>query len=111
LREAKLDNSSHYPHSSSQIPASAVKFPLGDSTMDEKRGASRQRVLKGAFIVITEKQPKIECIVKNISDTGCAVQVVTTIGIPQNFDLIVGGVRRHCHVRWKTGTKIGVNFE
>jgi len=78
---------------------------------EEKRGASRQRVLKGAFIVITEKQPKIECIVKNTSDTGCAVQVTTTIGIPHNFDLIVDGVRRHCHVQWKTGTKIGVKFE
>jgi hypothetical protein len=61
---------------------------------DEKRGSARQRVLKGAFIVITEKQPKIECIVKNIS-----------------FALLVGGVRRHCHVQWKSGTKIGVKFE
>jgi hypothetical protein len=72
--------------------------------MDERRGTARQRVLKGAFIVITAKQPKIECIVKNISDTGCAVQVATAIGIPQSFD-------RHCHVQWKTGTKMGVKFE
>ena len=79
--------------------------------MDEKRSASRQRVLKGAFIIITEKQPKIECTVKNISDTGCALQVVTTIGIPHNFDLLVGGVRRRCEVVWKTGTKMGVKFE
>lgn len=79
--------------------------------MDEKRSASRQRVLKGAYIVITEKQPKIECTVRNISDTGCAVHVATTIGIPQNFYLIVGDMRRHCHLRWKTGTKIGVKFE
>jgi hypothetical protein len=84
---------------------------LEDSAMNEKRSASRQRVLKGAFIVITEKQPKIECTVKNISDTGCAVQVLTTIGIPQNFDLIVSGMRHHCEVRWKTGTKIGVKFQ
>lgn len=79
--------------------------------IDERRGAARQRVLKGAFIVITEKQPKIECTVKNISDTGCAVQVTTAIGIPKSFDLIVGGVCRHCHVQWKTGTKMGVKFE
>jgi len=78
---------------------------------DEKRGASRQRVLKGAFIVITEKQPKIECVVKNISDTGCALQVATTIGIPQDFDLMIGGVRRRCRVQWKAGTKMGVKFE
>jgi hypothetical protein len=92
-------------------PVEAAEFALGDSVMDEKRNASRQRVLKGAFIVITEKQPKIECTVRNISDTGCAVQVLTTIGIPQKFDLIVGDVRRHCHVQWKAGTKIGVKFE
>jgi hypothetical protein len=94
-----------------QLPT-AVEFPLGRySMMDEKRGSARQRVLKGAFIVITEKQPKIECVVKNISDTGCALQVTSTIGIPQDFDQMIGGVRRHCHVQWKSGTKIGVKFE
>ena len=68
-----------------------------DSMTDEKRGA-RQRVL-------------IECVVKNISDTGCTLRVTATIGISQDFDLMIGGVRHHCRVKWKAGTKMGMKFE
>ncbi len=57
--------------------------------MIEKRTTSRHRVLKSAFIVISEKAPKLECTVRNISESGAALQVSTTIGIPQHFDVIV----------------------
>lgn len=77
----------------------------------EKPRSPRHRVLKGAFIVISEKAPKLEYTVRNISDTGAALQVSTTFGLPQAFDIIVDGVRRRCHVVWRTDTKIGVSFE
>ena len=67
--------------------------------------------MKGAFIVISEKAPKLECTVRNMSDTGAALQVSTTFGLPQAFDIIVDGVRRRCHVAWRTETKIGVSFD
>lgn len=79
--------------------------------MTNKRNAPRQKVLKGAFIVLSEKAPKLECTVRNISTTGAALQVSTTIGLPPAFDLIVDGVRRRCHSQWRTDTKIGVLFE
>jgi hypothetical protein len=66
--------------------------------------------LKTAFIVVSSKQPKIECAVRNISDTGAALEVSTTFGIPSNFDLIIDGVRRHCQSVWRTETKIGIMF-
>jgi hypothetical protein len=65
--------------------------------VNEKRVAPRHHVLKSAFIVISEKAPKLECTVKNISDGGAALRVSTTIGIPKNFDLIIDGKRHHCH--------------
>ncbi|MGA9282927.1 MAG: PilZ domain-containing protein [Pseudolabrys sp.] len=65
--------------------------------MNEKHVAPRHHVLKSAFIVISEKAPKLECTVKNISDGGAALRVSTTIGIPKNFDLIIDGKRHHCH--------------
>jgi len=46
-----------------------------------------------------------------MSDTGAALQVSTTFGLPQAFDIIVDGVRRRCHVAWRTETKIGVSFD
>ena len=45
--------------------------------MDEKRTASRRRVLKSAFIVVSDRAPKLECTVRNISETGAGLQVST----------------------------------
>jgi PilZ domain len=67
-------------------------------------------MLKAAFIVVTDKAPKLECTVRNISETGAALEVSTTFGIPAQFDVIIDGVRHHCRQVWRTGTKIGVTF-
>lgn len=82
----------------------------GDPT-NEKRIAQRRRVLKAAFIVISEKAPKLECTVRNLSDTGAAIQVSTTFGIPAHFDIFIDGARLRCRSVWRTDTKIGVIFE
>ncbi len=79
--------------------------------MNENRIAPRKRVLKGAFIITSEKAPKLACTVKNISDTGAALQVSTTFGLPGAFDLIIDNQRYHCRSMWRTDTKIGVKFE
>lgn len=84
---------------------------LGRQPVNEKRIASRRRVLKTAFIIISDKAPKIECTVRNVSETGAALQVSTTIGIPQHFDVLIDGARRHCRSQWRTDTKIGIMFE
>ena len=84
---------------------------LGRLPVNEKRIASRRRVLKTAFIIISDKAPKIECTVRNVSETGAALQVSTTIGIPQHFDVLIDGARRHCRSQWRTDTKIGIMFE
>jgi len=83
----------------------------GQTAVDEKRAAPRRRVLKSAFIVLSEKAPKLECTLKNISETGAMLQVSTTLGIPHNFDLILEGEKHHCHSVWRTETSIGVEFK
>lgn len=84
---------------------------LSGDPLNEKRIAPRKRVLKGAFIVLGEKAPKLECTVRNMSDTGALVQVSSTFGLPSNFELIVDSHRLKCQVVWRTDTKIGVKFE
>ena len=78
--------------------------------MSDKRSAPRRRQLRTGHIVIGDKAPKIECTVRNLSDTGAALQVSTSIGIPGTFDLLIDGVRRRCRAQWRTDTKIGVMF-
>ena len=78
---------------------------------ERKADRFAQARVENCFIVISDKAPKIECTVRNVSETGAALQVSTTVGIPQNFIVIMDGVRRHCRVQWRTDTKIGVMFE
>ncbi len=68
-------------------------------------------MFKTAYIVISEKAPKLECAIRNISDTGALLQVSTTFGVPTTFDLVIDGVRHPCHSVWRTDTKIGIAFE
>jgi hypothetical protein len=81
------------------------------TVVTEPRASPRRRVLKTAQIVLSEKAPKIECIARNISETGAYLQVSTTFGIPTNFVVIIDGVRRPCRSVWRTDTKLGVAFQ
>jgi PilZ domain len=83
---------------------------IGQKTVAEKRRFPRHRVLKGGFIVISEKASKLECTVRNISNSGAAIQVSSTFDLPQTFELILDGVHQKCHVVWRTDTKMGVSF-
>ena len=76
----------------------------------EHRVINRRRVLKTAHIVISEKTPKLECVARDVSDSGARLKVSTTLGIPANFDVIIDGKRRSCQTVWKTDTTIGVSF-
>jgi hypothetical protein len=60
--------------------------------MDNKRNKTRQRVLKAGLI--TFNGAGINCLVRNISDTGAALEVENQIGIPPIFDLVIALPRR-----------------
>lgn len=81
------------------------------TTLSERRGIWRKRILKGAFISLSEYAPKLECAVRDCSDVGAALQVSTTFGLPHRFDLVMDGTRRRCRAQWRTDNKIGVIFE
>jgi len=78
--------------------------------VQENRTNLRKRVLKTAQIILSDKAPKLDCTVRNISDTGACVQVSTTYGLPASFDIVIEGTRRSCRAVWRTDTKIGVTF-
>ena len=54
----------------------------------------------------------IDCIVRNMSQSGAALEVESHIGIPAEFTLLVKPerVKRKCRVAWRSGTRIGVQF-
>jgi hypothetical protein len=79
--------------------------------MDCNRIAPRRRVLKAGSIEYGGDP--IDCTVRNISDTGAAVEVVTPLYIPDRFTLSVPSIplKRSCHVVWRAGRRMGVGFD
>jgi hypothetical protein len=79
--------------------------------VEEHRRAQRQRVYKAAQIAFNNRRASIDCVVRNLSDGGALLEVASPVGIPECFDLIVGGkVVVPCQVIWRKEKRIGVEF-
>ncbi|WP_025032582.1 PilZ domain-containing protein [Bradyrhizobium sp. DOA9] len=78
--------------------------------MDERRDKARHRVLKAGTIEFGGGG--IDCTVRNLSDTGAALDVTSPVGIPDHFTLFVqaDGMHRTCTVVWRKEKRIGVRF-
>jgi PilZ domain-containing protein len=80
--------------------------------MTEQRRHPRHRTLKAGRIVFNHRFSVISCTVRNLSDGGACLQVATSVGIPDDFDLVIEPERepRPCHVAWRSEQRIGVAF-
>ena len=78
--------------------------------MIEKRTAPRHRVLKRGTLAFGGGG--IDCTVRNLSDTGAALDVSSPVGIPDHFSLFVqaDGTHLACTVIWRKEKRIGVRF-
>jgi hypothetical protein len=79
--------------------------------MNVHRSALRHRMLKAGKIEFGLSA--IDCVVRNVSETGAALEVESPIGIPDQFDLFVtkDRSRRSAHVVWRKERRIGVKFD
>lgn len=85
---------------------------MDNTPTDNKRAAPRRRVLKAG--IINFGGGSVSCTVRNLSDTGAAIEVESPIGIPATFDLVIveaERTRRHCRVVWQHQKRIGVAFD
>ena len=86
----------------------AAESPL--QVLEQNRAALRQRVLKSASIEF--HGGSIDCVVRNISETGAALEVASPLGIPETFNLVITGDHssRPCQIAWRKDKRIGVAF-
>jgi hypothetical protein len=79
--------------------------------MNEQRITSRRRVLKAGSIAFAGNE--IACTVRNLSETGAALEVVTPLFIPDRFTLVVSSeqLNRQCHIVWRREKRIGIAFD
>jgi hypothetical protein len=83
---------------------------LGEGSVEEKRIASRHRVLKAGNILFGGGA--IDCTVRNLSQTGAALDVASPMGIPENITLLIPADDKKfdCRVVWRKECRIGVMF-
>ncbi|KRQ95787.1 PilZ domain-containing protein [Bradyrhizobium valentinum] len=81
--------------------------------MDEHRIAPRRRLLKSGKITFGGGSAVIDCTVRNLSETGAALEVISPVGIPERFTLVIEAdhLRLPCRVVWRKEKRIGVHFE
>ena len=81
------------------------------SPMDPQRIAPRRRTLKAGSI--ESGGGVIDCIVRSVSETGAALEVVSPLFIPDRFTLIVptDQLKRRCHIVWRKQKRIGIAFD
>jgi hypothetical protein len=79
-------------------------------SLEGNRAAPRQRILKAGSIEFSGST--IDCVVRNISATGAAIEVASPVGIPAEFNLVISGniAKRPCRVVWVRDNRIGVAF-
>jgi hypothetical protein len=79
--------------------------------MVDTRIAPRYRVSKAGTIEFVGG--KINCVVRNLSVTGAALEVSDTTGIPETLILAMPDdrLRLFCHVVWRREYRIGVAFD
>jgi hypothetical protein len=77
----------------------------------ENRGNQRLRTFKGGSIIFGVAVA-IDCLIRNMSDSGAALEVENQVGIPAEFVLLIKPefIRRNCRVAWRSAKRIGVRF-
>jgi hypothetical protein len=78
--------------------------------MEEKRISPRHRVMKHGIIGFNGSG--IECLVCNVSESGAAIEIKSTICVPASFNLTVESERinKNCRVVWRKYQRLGVAF-
>jgi hypothetical protein len=77
----------------------------------EKRAGPRKTVLMSGAIEFAGST--INCLIRNISISGAALDVTNPLDIPERFDLVFKADGTHilCQVVWRQEERIGVAFD
>ena len=79
--------------------------------MQENRRAARHRVLKTGTIEFDSRT--FSCAIRNLSETGAALDVPYALAVPHEFTLMIetDQLNRYCRVIWRKEKRLGVIFE
>ncbi|MEO1280350.1 MAG: PilZ domain-containing protein [Pseudomonadota bacterium] len=96
--------------------AQVISFYQNDnatnSRFEERRGASRRKVLKGAVAAFSGRSITVPCMVKDISQSGVRIRALGNVNIPDQFVLTIDldGLEADCEVVWRNDKELGARF-
>jgi hypothetical protein len=79
----------------------------------DQRHARRTRLDRRCWIVAGDNQPRHECLIEDISETGARITLPAGATLPKTVDLhltSVAGVVRKSEVIWQTASEAGLRF-
>jgi len=79
--------------------------------MVQNRASQRRRVLKSASIAL-DSGAVFSGTVRNLSETGACLEFAIPLDITERVILSIPSdhIKRQCSVKWRTGTRVGVEF-
>jgi len=85
---------------------------MADPARSDQSREHRQRVLKGASILVDVNTSEVTCTVRNMHGNGAELLVPDGVVVPREFLLYVpiDGIGYRSVVRWRRPGKIGVTF-
>jgi hypothetical protein len=79
--------------------------------MTNKRSTTRSRSFLTGKIVFNHGACSLECVIRNMSETGAKLQMSDAVTVPAEFDLVLAhNDQRRATIRWRSGDEIGVEF-
>jgi len=68
--------------------------------------------VQGARILVPSLGISVDCAVRDLSETGACLVLITPVAIPDGFELAThhDGAIKQCRVVWRTAQRIGVSF-
>lgn len=77
----------------------------------DRRESVRRKTLKTGKIVFNGRTSAFDCTVRNMSETGAKVILLSTLGVPGLVDLdLEDGTTYSCRVARQTLTELGLEF-
>ena len=81
--------------------------------LNDKRKSPRRPIRYSAWVA-TKGEPLHGCVLTDVSETGCRIDIDDSKPIPDRFVLLLAmnaSARRKCRVVWRKARQIGVKFE
>lgn len=80
--------------------------------MNERRQATRHKSFLRGCIYFNNRRTAIDCLIRDISDTGARLRFSDSISIPDSFELHIPQKSQtlRVSVRWRHGMDVGVAF-